>query len=293
MRKSFWVIILLMMMVLILPIACKAPAEFQVNSLDVMPSEVTADNPVSVTAEVKNAGGSEGTYNAILTVDGVQVETKNVAVSPGTSEVVTFSLVKDTPGTYQIGIGGLTSSLIVKPKMVAKEFELKYDDGETRDFICTVSPYFGGHIVDFLPPSIPFTIKKVRIAGVIYAKGLENKTFDLEIWNKDQKVLHKATYPYTTFPTDGHAAWKEFEIPNIEVSDKFYVHIYTDSPYPGLHIGADDSVVNEHSDTTIRTAGGTAQILAQWPYGATYWFGDKNKVNWMIRVVGTAILPEE
>lgn len=97
MKKSLWVSLLLLATMLIVPAACKAPAEFQVNSLDVMPSEVTAGKPVSITAEVKNVGGSEGTYNAILTVDGVQVETKNVAVAPGASEMVTFSLVRDTP----------------------------------------------------------------------------------------------------------------------------------------------------------------------------------------------------
>ncbi|MCX6009775.1 MAG: hypothetical protein NTW48_07075 [Chloroflexi bacterium] len=104
--------------------------------------------------------------------------------------------------------------------------------------------------------------------------------------------MYSATYPYTKFTVDA-TTWVEFEVPDIEVNDKFYAHIYTDSPWPGLHIGADDSVVNEHSDTTIRTAEGVASILARWPYTPTLWFGDKSKVNWIIRVVGTVMVPEE
>jgi len=273
-----------------------APAEFEVVSLEIVTPEVTAGETVSVITEVRNTGGSEGVYTAILTVDGLDAETKEVTIAPSTSKKVTFSLVKDTPGTYQIGIGGLTSSFAVKPKLVAKEFELKYDDGQARDAIGTIPPYFGGYVVDFSPPATPFTIRKACIAGGIYARGLENKTFDVEIWNKDQKVLHRATYPYTKFPMlagERVVVWAEFEVPNIEVSDKFYVHIYTDSPYPGLQIGADDSVINEHSEFTVRD-GGLTRIVDPWPCERDWgWFGDKSKVNWMIRAVGTVMVPAE
>jgi len=295
MRKSSWVFVALLVAAMVTVPACKAPAEFELVSLDVAPPEVTAGETVSVAAEVKNTGGSEGVYTAVLTVDGATAETKEVTLASGASQTVTFSLTKDTPGNYQVGIGSQTSSLTVKQKLLAKEFELKYDDGTARDSISADIPWLGGHIVDFSPPSTPFIIKKVRIAGMLSsrASSIKGKTFDVEIWDKSQKVLYSATYPYTKFTVDA-ATWMEFEVPDIEVTDKFYAHIYTDSPWPGLHIGTDDSIVNEHSDTTIRTAAGTAQILAQWPYyGHGNWFEDKSKVNWMIRVVGTAMAPAE
>jgi|GEM_PF-611678 len=297
MIKSSWVFIALLVAAMVTVPACKAPAEFEVVSLDVAPSEVTTGETVSVTAEVKNTGGSEDVYTAILTVDGADVEAKEVTIAPGASETVTFSLVKDTPGTYQVGIGGQTSSLTVKQKLVAKEFELKYDNGAARGYISASIPWVGGHIVDFSPPATPFTIKKVRVAGVIDPRAgvVEGKTFDVEIWDKGQKVLHGATYPYTKFPV-GAAAWVEFDVPNIEVNDRFYAHIYTDSPWPGPgpYIGADDSITNEHSNTTIRTEEGAVRILEPWGYQRDWgWFGDKRKVNWMIRVVGTAMVPAE
>ncbi len=264
-------------------------AKFEVISLDIKPLEVVAGETVSITAEVKNIGGSEGVYAAVLSIDGASIETEEVTLAAGSSVMVSFSLTEDTPGIYQVSVGGLTSSLTVEQKLIVKEVELKYDDGTVRDCISTISPLFGGHIVDFSPPSAPFTVKKIRIFGVIYAKGLESKNFDVEILDKNWKAVYSAAYPYTEFT--GSRSWVEVEVPDIEVTDKFYVHVYTDSPYPGLHIGADDSVVNEHSDVTVRTEEGVT-LLDEWPYGG-FWAEDKSKVNWMIRVTGTGMMPPE
>lgn len=97
--------------------ACAKPAAFEVTSLNITPSEATAGETVSITAKVRNTGGSEGIYAAVLTIDGTTVETKDVTLESGASETVSFSLAKDTPGTYQVGIGELTSSLTVKAKL--------------------------------------------------------------------------------------------------------------------------------------------------------------------------------
>ncbi len=83
--------------------------------MDIKPVDAVAGEAVSITVVAENIGGSEGTYAVILSVDGVTVETKGTAlITPGRSEVVTFSLIKDVSGTYEIDIGGLSSSLIIK-----------------------------------------------------------------------------------------------------------------------------------------------------------------------------------
>ncbi len=89
------------------------PAEFEVTSLDIKPPEVLAGETVSITVVVENTGGIEGTYAVILTVNGVTVETKEVAIAPNSSKVVSFSLIKDKPGTYEVAIGETHSTLIV------------------------------------------------------------------------------------------------------------------------------------------------------------------------------------
>lgn len=128
MRKRLIIIGALLVVVMLVLGACAptpqvvappTPAAFEVISLDIKPQEVVAGETVTVTVVVKNIGGSEGTYAAILTVDGVFLETKEVALTPGSSTVVTFSLVKDTPGTYEISIGELSATLTIKEKVVA------------------------------------------------------------------------------------------------------------------------------------------------------------------------------
>jgi len=125
--KTYIAGILLIAMLLVLgacaptPEPTPAPAKFEVISLDIKPVEAVAGETVSITAMVENTGGSEGTYAVMLTVDGVTVETKEVAITPGSSKVVTFSLVKDKVGTYTVAVGDLSSSLTVRPKLVAPE----------------------------------------------------------------------------------------------------------------------------------------------------------------------------
>ena len=232
-------------------------------------------------------------------MDGATVETKEVALAAGASKTVSFSLVKDKAGTYQVGIGGLTSSLKVKAKLVVKEVELKYDDGEARAFGYSFG-FSGaiGYIVDFSPPATPFTIKKIRVAGAIYSQGagFEKISFDLQILDKNGTVLHSTTYPCTKFPVNAIVnTWTEFEVPDIKVTDKFYVDVLVSYP-TGFSttplVGVDDSVVNQHSNFATRTAEGKVVILAQWLFSGQEWWADKSKVNWMIRVVGTGMMPE-
>ena len=101
-------------------VSCTQSREIEVVSLDVMPPEVLAGETVSITAEVRNTGTSQITYTAILTIDGAEAETKEVMVASGATEKVTFSLVKDKTGSYQVGVGGLFSTLTVKEKPEGK-----------------------------------------------------------------------------------------------------------------------------------------------------------------------------
>jgi hypothetical protein len=307
MRKSLLLSALLLATVLILPPACKAPVEpakFEVVSLDVAPPEVTAAGEVSVTAQVKNTGGSEGVYSATLTVDGAEVEKKDITVAPGATETVTFTMVKNKAGTYQIAIGERSSSLTVKPKLVAKEVELGYDDGTAEEAPKSSRIQFG-HLVDFLPPTEPFTIQKIRVFGLNLDGGSKGKTFDVQIWDNDQRILYRQAYPVDKFPPGSIQPWPEMklalkwvelEVPSIEVSGKFYVYVWTGAPvFAGIHIGADNSVKNLHS-TAVAPANGSYKEAEPWPLicpDPTHWWHDKSKVNWMIRVVGTAMVSEE
>jgi len=112
--------IALLFITLVVPLACKAPAEFEVISVDITPPEVTAGETVTITAQVRNMGDNEGTYIARLTAEGDELETKEVTLSSGFSEVVTFTLVMDDIGTYNIAVNGSSETLTVVPLNIMK-----------------------------------------------------------------------------------------------------------------------------------------------------------------------------
>ena len=91
----------------------EAPPQFDVVSLNIVPPEVTAGETATIWAEVRNSGGSEGTYDAALTVDGAEAERQSAALGPGKTVTLTFPLVEDEPGYYEIAVGNRSTTLAV------------------------------------------------------------------------------------------------------------------------------------------------------------------------------------
>ena len=96
-------------------VACEpsAPAEYALSSLEITPPEIAVGETVSVSAQVENIGGTEGTYSVSLTIDGVKVQTKVVKVAPRRTETVTFTVVGNEPTTYEVEVNELSGTLRV------------------------------------------------------------------------------------------------------------------------------------------------------------------------------------
>ena len=90
-----------------------SPAQFTITSLDVTPQQVPPGQPVTISAQVTNTGGTEGSYTVNLTVNGQVEQTKTVTLAPEAIETVTFTVTKETPGSYSISIGDLTKEFTV------------------------------------------------------------------------------------------------------------------------------------------------------------------------------------
>ncbi len=167
--------------------------------------------------------------------------------------------------------------------MVAGERDLKYDDGMVDALL---SSGRGGHLISFTPPSVPFTVKKVRIYGVRHPS--DKTEFKVQVWDKDQKAVYSADYPAILFPPSAQgAAWVEVTVPDVTVQSDFFIHVYTSSiMQEGIAIGADNSTTNQHSSLTVQGTDGVYRVREGWTYMPGNWFVDKSKVNWMIRVVG-------
>jgi hypothetical protein len=127
MRKALVAIGTLLLAILLILVACTftftpedtavpeaEPAEFEVTSLAVTPIVVEPGQAVTIEVEVKNVGGTEGSHTLVLTVNGVEEETKDVTVKPFVTETAAFTLLRDTSGMYDIEVSGLSETLRVK-----------------------------------------------------------------------------------------------------------------------------------------------------------------------------------
>jgi len=90
------------------------PAEFEVGPLIIAPEIATVCKPAFVRAEVTNVGEVEGTYTAVLQVDGVEAETKDVTLAPGEKTTVLFKIIREDEGTYDLAIGDSQKILTVR-----------------------------------------------------------------------------------------------------------------------------------------------------------------------------------
>lgn len=105
------------------------PAEFEVVSLDILPNPVKAGEETAITISIQNVGDIRDTYTATLVVDGAVGETQDVTLAGGATEQVTFSLSKDSPGSYNIEIGGQETILRVWQPPPTGTFFVRHERG--------------------------------------------------------------------------------------------------------------------------------------------------------------------
>jgi len=97
----------------VMGIATPPPAEFTVTSLDLSSEQVKPGEPVTISAEVTNTGGSEGSYILNLTVNGEVEQTRTVTLAPEATRAVTFTITKEEPGSYSVSLDGETAEFVV------------------------------------------------------------------------------------------------------------------------------------------------------------------------------------
>jgi len=102
-----------------------APASFELSNLQITPSQfeiwqtvtfvIKIGEEVTISADVTNRGGQEGSYTAILKINGETEGTQEITLRPGQSEQVVFTVSDNGPGQYVVTIdslsGEFTSSL--------------------------------------------------------------------------------------------------------------------------------------------------------------------------------------
>ena len=88
-------------------------AAFSPSNLAITPAEAFTGEAVTISVDVQNTGEVEGSYTATLKVNGVAEETEEVTLAAGASITMSFAVSKDTPGSYEVEVDGLSVSFIV------------------------------------------------------------------------------------------------------------------------------------------------------------------------------------
>jgi uncharacterized cupredoxin-like copper-binding protein len=97
------------------------PAAFKLSNLSITPSErkfftgvsyfIKTGETATISVDVTNEGQQEGVYSATLKVNDSDVETKQVTLSPGETQTVSFTFKAGERGHYYIQIGDLSGDL--------------------------------------------------------------------------------------------------------------------------------------------------------------------------------------
>jgi hypothetical protein len=203
-------------------------AEFEVGPLTVVRNGVGIGEAAIVSTIVTNTGGIQGTYNAVLSIDGKQADQKNVAIGSGATESVSFQVTKNTPGSYKLEIDGSSATLNVYQWPISLQYDLGNAYGES---LSLSNDY--GHMVHFTPPTTPFKIQSIDTyvqASVINNTDWDNRFVTVRIWNSGRtQQLWSTNLPWRYFRNDVGSFWKTIQVPNVSADGDFYVEIVTHS----------------------------------------------------------------
>ena len=83
----------------------EAPAKFITSNITVTPSEIYLGAKVEISTLISNIGDLSGFYEAILKMDNEFVDSENVDIAGGDSEIIIFTVTPETEGEHAISIG--------------------------------------------------------------------------------------------------------------------------------------------------------------------------------------------
>lgn len=88
---------------------------FVVANLRIQPPEVEPNEVVSITVSVYNTHDTWGIYSLVLYINDVKETEGQVMVSAASTQDITFSVMREEPGSYAVFINGLSGSFTVVP----------------------------------------------------------------------------------------------------------------------------------------------------------------------------------
>ena len=95
------------------------PKPFILSELTLSPADARVGETVQVGVTITNIGESRETIELVLKIDGVAVQSREVALDGGKSSRETFTVAAVTPGTFTVSIDRLSGQLTISPALPA------------------------------------------------------------------------------------------------------------------------------------------------------------------------------
>jgi hypothetical protein len=89
-------------------------ASFAVSGLVISPTEINTTEKATVKVTITNKGNLAGTSIAVLKIDNIIIQAKNLVLAAGESQDAVFTVTKDTAGIYKIDVNGQSGTLTIK-----------------------------------------------------------------------------------------------------------------------------------------------------------------------------------
>ena len=89
------------------------PASFSASYLQISPQQVSPNQPVTISINIANTGGTSGSHTVTLYINGNAEQSQTVSLSPGSTQNVVFTVTRATAGTYNVVVEGQSGQFVV------------------------------------------------------------------------------------------------------------------------------------------------------------------------------------
>lgn len=90
-----------------------APASFVLSNWDISITEIGEGRQASITFLLDNVGDLLGSYEVVMTINGVEEDSQVIELEAGGSQTVSFSTTKTAPGSYSTDVNSISFSFTV------------------------------------------------------------------------------------------------------------------------------------------------------------------------------------
>ena len=159
-----------------------AAASFEITGITVNPDEVYPYEIVTVSVTITNTGGLAGSYNVILKINDLELQTRRVTLGVGKSEIISFKVTPNTAGEATVDVNGLSGKFKVN-KPVPK--------GRVAEVL--VSPAPASFIISDLSitPDEVMRFEKVTIAALVSNTGGTKGSYTIILKIDDKEEARK------------------------------------------------------------------------------------------------------